>query len=193
MSQDNPYAVSELYSLAESAGDSFDLFDSKQFRVEPPYIVCGKKIQLPEVCVLSGETDDLVPARKSVCLQSWKFEFFRRECKASFFLSRRKRRQLRYAYFGGFLICCAGILLAVVLLQTQFSGIAIPVGIMLFFAGAYVHSRSTVPLVISRRERGQKFWLKGFSPEFLESLQRMEDTSLTHSGTHPPEKSGTEK
>ena len=188
MSQDNPYAVSELCSQAESARDSFDLLDTGKFRVEPPYIVCGKSVRLPEVCVLSGETDDLVPARKTVYLQSWKFEFFRHHCRASFFLSRRKRRQLRYAYFGGFLMCCAGILLGIVLLQTLWHGIATPAGIMLFFAGAYIHSRGSVPLVISRRERGQKFWLKGFSPQFFESMQRIHDTSDSHSGAHPTEK-----
>lgn len=183
MSHDNPYAVSELYSKREFEVDGFDPLDPKQFRVEPPFIVCGKKVQLPEVCAISGETEDLVPTRKTIQLKSWKFQVFRRQCEASFFLSRRMRRRMRYAFFGGFLTSLAGIALGVVGAQPQNPDILIiATSVVLFLAGAWLLLRGSLPLVMSRHERGRKYWLTGFSPEFFKSLQRVPNDPADHHG-----------
>ena len=50
--------------------------DSSQFYVDGNLIMCGKEVFLPEICVTTGQTDDLVAVRKKLSFApGWIFVF----------------------------------------------------------------------------------------------------------------------
>ena len=65
MDEENPYAVPESVSgfapPVAVAG-----FPADRFYVDGNLIMCGKSVELPEICVLTGDTYDVVKVTKTI-------------------------------------------------------------------------------------------------------------------------------
>lgn len=184
MSQENPYAVSELCAGLDASGIARQFDDPDQFDVELPFLLCGRHVKLPAICILSGDTTDLVPAS---ALVTPRWLVFGRPCEIDYFLSRPQRRKLRLRRAAGAGLSLAGIAFGI-------SGIpdlpseakawwvifVIITILIMFLAGIYfIYAYGQVNLSVDRHDRGKRFWISGFRTSFLELLQRQVDVSKT--------------
>lgn len=203
MSNENPYAASE--SVSGSVPPSSAIMDPRQFYVDGQYVQCGKKVELPACCVVTGSTDDIVELRKTLTIVPlWVYVFVflggllplllaylitRKKCKVTYYLSRSLRNRLRYRLAGAwfaFLLMIGGITLGISAgddMNSSLSSagfISALVFLLLFLILLYLAS---APLSILRHQKGQLFWLKGFQPPFFDQLRFLFPASESQSLT----------
>ncbi|MFN8705659.1 MAG: hypothetical protein ACK526_02705 [Planctomyces sp.] len=200
MSNENPYAASE--SVSGGFSKSHAIMDPRQFYVDGEYVQCGKKVELPACCVVTGSTDDIVELRKTLTIvPRWVYVFFffggllpllaylitRKQCKVSYSLSRPLRNRLRYRTAGAMfslLFMIGGIVLGISTADDLNSVISVAglisavVFLILFLVLVYLAS---APVSIARHQKGQLFWLKGFQPPFFDQLRLLFPASESRS------------
>lgn len=186
MYQENPYAVPE--SVSGSSPVVSSQYPTDRFYVDGNLIMCGSPVALPAICVVTGETEDIVSIKKTV---TWVSKWFyltllvnllvflivylivRKECKTTYYLSRKLRNRKRWMIFGGFIAFMGGLLLMVVGGDSQIPQVLVPLGLVSLIGSLVLFVMGQLPISAQRQERGTTFWLKGFKPPFFEQLRIM--------------------
>ena len=126
---------------------------SSWFTVEGDLLVCGAFLILPEICVFTGATEDLVVRTSVVQYPSFRLVIFRRECRIQYYLAwaeDRKRRRISFLTTGGiifgfilmfasiptgmFVLFAIGPILSLILLFVKFL-LNVTIGLNLRIAG----------------------------------------------------------
>lgn len=180
MYEENPYAVPE--SLSGFAPVASSSFPTSQFYVDGNLIMCGSPVALPAICVVTGETEDVVPMHKTVTwVPKWiyitllagllilaiVYLIVRKECKTSYYLSRRLRNRKRWMIFGGVIGFFGGIALMIVGADSQVAGLFVVLGLVTLIGSLVLLVMGQPPISAQRQERGVQFWLKGFKQPFF--------------------------
>ncbi|MBC7966455.1 MAG: hypothetical protein H7Z17_11100 [Fuerstia sp.] len=192
MDEENPYAASESVSgfapaLAMSG------FPTDRFYVDGSLIMCGTTVELPEICVLTGDRDDLVKVTKTI---SWLPKWYsvlilfgligiivyivlrvtqQKKCNAGYYLSRSSRNFRRFLTVVGWLGFTASIVFMIVAgnMDIVSADILLVTGIVAIFGFLVMAILGQLPIRIDRHENGVKFWLKGFKQPFFDQLRAM--------------------
>ena len=187
MDEENPYAAPESVSgfapaLAMSG------FPTDRFYVDGNLIMCGTPVALPAICVVTGETEDVVLVKKTVTwVPKWiyitllagvlilliVYLIVRKECKTSYYLSRRLRNRKRWMIFGGVVGFFGGFGLMIAGADSQVPEILVPVGLISLIGSLVLLVLGQPPVKAERHENGVKFWLKGFKQPFFDQLRAM--------------------
>ena len=186
--EENPYAVPESVSgfapPVAVAGLPPD-----RFYVDGNLIMCGKSVVLPPICIITGETEDVVLIKKTVTwVSKWiyitllagvlilliVYLILRKECKTSYYLSWRLRNRQRWMTFGAFVGFFVGFGLIITgVVNSQVPEILVPLGLISLIASLVLLFLGKPPLKAVRQENGVKFWLKGFKQPFFDKLRVM--------------------
>lgn len=183
MYDENPYAAPESVSEVTPSG-----YPADRFYVDGNLIMCGTPVALPAICVITGETEDIVLVRKTVTwVPKWiyitllagvlilliVYLVVRKECKTSYYLSRRIRNRKRWMIFGGIVGFFGGFVLMIAGADSQIPEILAPLGLISLIGSLVLLILGQPPLKAVRHENGVKFWLKGFRQPFFDQLRAM--------------------
>lgn len=187
MEEENPYAAPESVS-GFAPGFAMSGFPMNHFYVDGKLIMCGATVALPAICVITGETEDVVLMKKTV---TWvpKWIYFtllagvlillivylivRKECKTSYYLSRRLRNRKRWMVFGGVVGFFGGFVLMIAGADSQVPEIVVPLGLISLIGSLVLLIMGQLPIKAERQENGVRFWLKGFRQPFFDQLRAM--------------------
>ena len=187
MYEENPYAVPES-ARGQSPYDTAAAMATSQFYVDGNLIMCGTPVVLPAICVITGETEDLVLMNKTVTwVPKWIYVtllvgllvllivylILRKQCKVSFYMSRHLRNRKRWMVFFGFLCLGSALVSLIAGGNTDLPEVFVPLGIIAFIASLVLFVLAQPPLSAVRQENGSRFWLKGFKPAFFDQLRVM--------------------
>ncbi|MCA9060413.1 MAG: hypothetical protein KDA85_18010 [Planctomycetaceae bacterium] len=173
----NPYAAPDHLAIAGS---------DPRITVEGNLIVGGKHMELPPICVVTGETEDLVSYQKKLTFApGWVYVgllinlivliilyfAFRKQNSIHYYVSRQVHNKKRNRKLIGVLLLLA-LIADLVYIVTQNPPqvpelIVVPVT---FIASIVFFALGRAPLKIVRHERGERFWIKGSRPPFLAAL-----------------------
>lgn len=183
MHEENPYAAPETTSV-----QPVGTIPVSQFYVDGNLIMCGKQVVLPAVCVITGETEDLVLMKKTVTwVPKWiyltllagllvlliVYLILRKQCSVSFYMSRRLRNRKRWFTFYGFLCLGAALFCLIVGANSDLPQVFVPLGIVAFITALVMFVMAQPPISAARQEKGTTFWLSGFKPAFFDQLRVM--------------------
>lgn len=187
MYDDNPYAAPESVSdFAPSVAPSG--FAPDRFYVDGNLIMCGTPVALPAICVITGETEDVVLIKKTVTwVPKWiyitllagllilliVYLVVRKECKTSYHLSRRLRNRKRWMIFAGFVGFFGGFAIMIAGADSQIPEVLVPLGLISLISSLVLLILGQPPIKAVRHENGVKFWLKGFKQPFFDQLRTM--------------------
>lgn len=187
MDEENPYAAPESVSGFAPA-PAMSGFPTDRFYVDGNLIMCGTPVALPAICVITGETEDVVLVKKTVTwVPKWiyitllagvlilliVYLIVRKECKTSYYLSRRLRNRKRWMIFGGVVGFFGGFGLMIAGADSQVPEILVPVGLISLIGSLVLLVLGQPPVKAERHENGVKFWLKGFKQPFFDQLRAM--------------------
>lgn len=188
MDEENPYAAPESVSGFAPAL-SISGFPSDRFYVDGSLIMCGTPVALPAICVITGETEDVVLVKKTVTwVPKWiyitlfaggivvlliVYLIVRKECKTSYYLSRRLRNRKRWMIFGGVVGFFGGFVLMIAGADSQVPEILVPLGLFSLIGSLVLLVLGQPPVKAVRHENGVKFWLTGFKQPFFDQLRVM--------------------
>ena len=187
MDEENPYAAPESVSGFAPAL-AISGFPTDRFYVDGNLIMCGTPVALPAICVVTGETEDVVLVKKTVTwVPKWiyitllagvlilliVYLIVRKECKTSYYLSRRLRNRKRWMIFGGVVGFFGGFGLMIAGADSQVPEILVPVGLISLIGSLVLLVLGQPPVKAERHENGVKFWLKGFKQPFFDQLRAM--------------------
>ena len=190
MYEENPYAVPESVSGLNPYLSAAPM-PTDHFYVDGDLIMCGTPVELPAICVVTGETEDLVLIQKTVAwAPKWIYVtllagllillivylIVRKQCKVSYYMSRRLRNRKRWMVFSGFL--CWGILVLSMIAAGNYDlpeifdlpEVFVPMGLIAFITSLVLFVLAQLPVTVARQENGVRFWLKGFKPAFFDQL-----------------------
>lgn len=182
MRHQNPYAADAVDQASLPVPRRAQITDqtSTDFYVDGKTIECGSSVVLPEICVRTGETENLVEVRKTLSYTSpWAFLLggaflavaLAKECKVVYFLAAEtKQRHRRRTKFG-----IAGIVTGIVLLigGTTFKASSLVVVGSMILALAVLILLVAQPSLKAVRHKKGRFWLSGFQPLFFEELRAL--------------------
>ena len=188
MYEENPYAAPESVSGLNPYVSAAPM-PTDHFYVDGNLIICGTPVQLPAICIISGETEDLVLIRKTVdWVPKWIYVTLlagllillivylvvRKQCKVSYYISRRLRNRKRWMVFSGFL-CLAAFVMSLIAAGNYNlpPEVFVPLGIITFVSSLVLFVLAQQPITAARQENGVRFWLKGFKPAFFDQLRVM--------------------
>ena len=186
MYEENPYAVPESVSGSPPVDSS--QFPTDRFYVDGNLIMCSSPVALPAICVVTGETEDIVLVKKTVTwVPKWiyitllvgllvlaiVYLILRKECKTTYYLSRRLRNRKRWMIFGGFIAFVGGFVLMIAGADSSIPQVLVPLGLVSLIGALVLFVKGQLPISAVRQERGTTFWLKGFKPPFFEQLRAM--------------------
>lgn len=188
---DNPYEVLNAGdTVSESAWQNPS--GESGFQIVGDLIVCGRSVSLPDCCVKTGSTDDLIRYEGKTLRRIspfmilllfllapgwilfaifWYYSSTR--CVVSFSLSRSYLAARRMLMIVGLIAVGIGQFLAL-------SGIvdhpmAVAGGILLFSVGLFVFLRSVLsPVWITKHLHQQRFWLSGCSRTALRAIEQLQ-------------------
>jgi len=192
---DNPYAVSPVV-----AGNTTDFeMSDVNFVIDGDAIRCGPEVRLPDICVRTGDTQDVIRINKAIYYVSPVVYVvlllspliglilmfaLRKKCQVSYCLSSPVRSQMRWYAVAGTLAILGSIGLFVFIIgsgaadRTPFL-IGIP--ILVFIAAIVLLAFGTNALKVQKQVGGKEFWIKGFKDPFLTEL-RIQFGSAVSSG-----------
>ncbi len=186
---DNPYAAPQSHPIADES--SFGAV-----RVDGDLLFCvGEPIRLPAICVITGETADLISIKKRVpytspvvvivillvmlipfagpILYAILLMTLTKHVVVTAYVTREVRTKRRWNMFYGvvFLLGTVGLLVGLIANGTVH---AAPVwGLLLFvflIAAIILLSRAATLLTVKKYEKPNRFWLKGCKQSFFETL-----------------------
>ena len=185
--EENPYAAPESVSGVNPYVSPGSM-PTDHFYVDGNLIICGTPVQLPAICIISGETEDLVLIRKTVdWVPKWIYVtllagllillivylIVRKQCKVSYYVSRRLRNRKRWMVFSGFLCLAAFVMSLIAAGNYNLPEVFVPLGLITFITSLVLFLLAQLPITVARQENGVRFWLKGFKPAFFEQLRVM--------------------
>lgn len=187
MDEENPYAAPESVR-----GSSFSAvvsaYPTDRFYVDGNLIMCGTPVALPAICVITGNTEDIVLIKKTVTwVPKWiyitlfagvlilliVYLILRKDCKTRYFLSRKLRNRKRWMIFAGVLGFFGGFALIIAGADSQVPEILMPLGLISLIGSLVLLVLGQPPIKAVRHENGVKFWLKGFKQPFFDELRAM--------------------
>lgn len=192
MYEENPYAAPEsVRDFAPSVALSG--YAADRFYVDGNHIRCGTAVELPEICVLTGDRDDLVKLTKTVSwLPKWYFVLLlfgmigiivfivlrltqQKKCQVSYYLSRSSRNFRRFLTVVGWLGFIASIAFMIIAGTREIvtAEILLVTGLVAMVGFLVMAIVGQLPIRIDRHENGVKFWLKGFRQPFFDQLRAM--------------------
>ena len=187
MSNDNPYAVSDSLS-----GSSPFVATDNRFYVDGDQITFFINTDLPDICVVTGDQEDLVRVRKTlVWVPSWIYLLLlinllvllivylivRKKCTVSYCMSRSVRNGGRIKTLAGVLAMIVGGISGVLIGSGNQAEIGLAVGIVSFLVGLVLLYAGGLPISVAKHKDGRQFWLKGFKPAFFDALREMYNAS----------------
>ena len=183
MLEENPYAVPESVSGLAQSG-----YPTERFYVDGNLIMCGTPVALPAICVITGETEDVVLMTKTMTwVPKWiyitlfvgvlvlliVYLLLRKQCKTNFYLSRKLRNRKRWMTFAGLVSLVGGIILVIAGANSEMPGILVSLGVISVICALGLLILGQPPLKAVRHENGIKFWLTGFKQPFFDQLRVM--------------------
>ena len=190
MDEENPYAAPESVSGFAPAL-AISGFPTDRFYVDGNLIMCGTPVALPAICVITGETEDVVLVKKTVTwVPKWIYIMFlvgvvgilillivhlllRKQCKTSYYLSRRLRNRKRWMTFAGVVCFFGGFAIIIAGADSRVPEVLVPMGISSLIGSVVLLVFGQLPVKAVRHENGVKFWLKGFKQPFFDQLRVM--------------------
>jgi hypothetical protein len=184
--EENPYAVPD--SAMGSGPVAMSQYPTDRFYVDGELIMCSSPVALPAICVVTGETEDIVLIKRTVTwVPKWiyftllagllvlaiVYLILRKECKTTYYLSRRLRNRKRWMIFGGFIAFFGGFVVMIVGGDSQIPQVLVPLGLVSLIGALVLFVMGQLPISAKRQERGTTFWLKRFKPPFFEQLRAM--------------------
>ena len=197
MYDENPYAAPESVSdFVPSVAPSG--YPPDRFYVDGKLIICGTTVELPEICVLTGDSDNLVKVTKTISsIPKWFFVLvlfgilgiillvvlrltLQKKCQVSYYLSRSSRNLRRFLTVVGWLGFIASIAFMIIAgnMEIVAAEILLLTGLVAMVGFLVMAVVGQLPIRIDRHENGVKFWLKGFKQPFFDQLRMM----YTHAG-----------
>jgi hypothetical protein len=182
--EENPYAAPESVS---GGPVTMSQYPTDRFYVDGNLIMCGSPVALPAICVVTGDTEDIVLIKRTVTwVPKWIYVtllvgllvlaivylIVRKECKTRYYLSRRLRNRKRWMIFSGFVAFFGGLFVMIVGGDSQIPQVLVPLGLVSLIGALVLFVMGQLPISAQRHERGT-FWLKGFKPPFFEQLRIM--------------------
>ena len=173
MITENPFAApdmsGELNSPLEPGG--FAVIDGDR-------ILCGKVVQLPPVCVVTGYTHDVVSYHESLCFPWYRLVVSQRWVQCHYFVHRsihdRRtsiRRMVSVMLGLGWLLLFAPLMIGLAGLDVRGGSYLLsPMGGLMLLAGRLLTAVFRSRLQLTSRFNSQQNLLSGFSPEFFRGL-----------------------
>jgi|GEM_PF-1446535 len=182
---DNPYAAPE--SFLTGAEGSY----SGALQVDGDQMICvGNRVQLPEICVISGDTDDLVQLRKmltyagpvvlivfliSPLIGAILDMLLKKQTFVTMYVNRDIRSKRRWNMFFGvvFLFAAFGLLVALISsgsVEAAPAWLVVPLAV--FIVAIVLMVKGGALLTVKKFEKPDRFWLRGFKPAFFAALAR---------------------
>ena len=191
----NPYAVSE-----HASGAVRELV-SGNIRLDGDLLVVGLKAQLPEICVVSGETQDLVNVQRKLTYVSpvvivvfilsrviglILYLIMRKQTKVSFYMSRQVRRKKRWMSFLGFVMLLATIAAVIGFADVGAPGMSpwlLLIPFTMFIVSVTLLIKGNHILQVKKFQKPDEFWIKGLKLPFLEAMRSApESNGYLHAG-----------
>lgn len=182
------FTMSNPYSVPAVTDEILQADDPQGFRIIGNQLVCSKTAALPEICIVTGTTTDLVRIqRKLVWSPRWLllvllispilllliYLLVRRRCDVSWSMSRKLVRKLWGRFFlglGGVLIGMpAGFIFSSAI---GFYHIAFYSMLAMIVGGIILMLLSGYPLRVERQQGGKIFWLTGYSMHFIKAVNQ---------------------
>ena len=179
---DNPYAAPESFST--EAEESY----SGPLRVEGDLVCVGNRVHLPEICVISGKTTDLVKLTKmptyagpvvliafllSPLIGLILYAFMKRQTSVTLYLNREVRSKRRWKVFYGFVFLFAAVGLLIAMISSgavdTTPGLLL-LALVLFIVAIVLMVKGGQLLTVKKFEKPDNFWLKGFKQPFFATL-----------------------
>lgn len=185
----NPYAVSES-GLGAAEGRSSGI------RIDGDLVVVGKPASLPNICVISGETEDLIPYSRTLTYVSpvvivvfflsrliglIMYLMMRKQTPTTFFLARSVRSSMRWKIFYG-LLCLAGamaVLIGILSASQQVAPWLIAIPIILFIVGLIFVVKGTNVLSVKKFAAPDEFGIRGCKAPFFATLEQHPELATT--------------
>ena len=190
----NPYAAPEAISEDEAA-------DFETLRVDGNLVCVGRRVQLPDICVLTGDTTDLVRLKISA---GWCSPFviialvvspliglilyvaLRKQAWVTMSMNRSVRSKRLRTVFRGVLLLVAALALFVWALAVM-SAISWPLVLLIMsltVTGFVFLGRGMNPVKVKKYRKPDRFWLQGFKEPFFDTLA--DDPNFRNGVWHPP-------
>ena len=174
MLDETPFAVAESCTGAQVAASLATVND---FRVDGDLLVCGRAVRLPEICLYTGATEDLIAVTQFSQYPSMKLVLRQRTCGLTYYVDRSKKgsRDVKR------IVCVIGGLFGGVVAgigMTKTTGWLFLAGIFIIAVASIVFSRLRPPLGLVKFRAPDMFWIRGFPLSYLQRLadhQREQD------------------
>ncbi|MEZ6127820.1 MAG: hypothetical protein R3C59_04000 [Planctomycetaceae bacterium] len=181
----NPYAVSQ-----HCRGDADVCFEGEpatSFRIIDDLLICGRRVELPKICLDTGVTDDLVQVEQKTQFPSFKLVIVQRECKVVFWRTRQlqRRRVLQNAAWSSVAVLGIAGLLVTAQLSETVQAITGLTGFLAIGIGLTGLTANSLRLSLVRFQAPNTYWIRGFPKVGLARIsawQQAESTS-THNRT----------
>jgi hypothetical protein len=175
MTNDNPFAAPEFPGEQDER-----LSPLGYFVVDGQRILCGRTVQLPPVCVVTGKKEDLFPQRESICFPSFRLVVSQRWVDCHFFVHRTVHaRRVFVRRVAGILLAIGWLLLIgpfVLALLGIFNAVGmVPIGGLLLLVGRLTVVLSGSRLRVAAAVDNQRALISGFSPEFFAGMADMRE------------------
>jgi len=167
--EQNPYEVLNV--------DPAPLGDAEKspswFSIEGDLLVCGRFLILPEICVFTGATEDLVVRNVDIQYSFFRLVIIRRQCRIQYCLTWAedwKRRRISYVTTGGIVL---GFVLMIASIPTEMIVLVAIGAILSLFSGVVkliLNPFIGLNLCIARFEAPGTYKIRGFSVPFLATL-----------------------
>jgi hypothetical protein len=167
--EQNPYEVLNV----DPAPLSNVTNSSNWFTVEGDLLVCGAFVILPEICVFTGATEDLVVRTAVAQYPSFRLVIFRRECRIQYYLTQAedsKRRRISFLTTGGIIF---GLMLMFASIPTGMY-VLLAIGpilsLILWFVKFLLNAAVGLNLCIAGFKAPRTYRIRGFPMPFLATL-----------------------
>lgn len=170
MTNDNPFAAPEF------PGEQGErLSPLGYFAVDGQRILCGRSVQLPPVCVVTGKKEDLYSQSESICFPWYRLVISQRWVDCHFFVHRTVHaRRVFVRRVAGILLAIGWLLLIgpfVLALLGIFNAVGmVPIGGLLLLVGRLTVVLSGSRLRLAAAVDNERALISGFSPEFFAGL-----------------------
>lgn len=185
--------MSNPYSVPSVTDEVLLPRDPQGFRIIGSHLMCSKTVELPEICIVTGSTTDLVRIRRKL---SWSprwlllvllispilmvliYLLIRRRCHVTWSMSRKLVRKLWGRFFLGLGLLVVGIPAIVVLSDALgFYDAAVYTVLAMIVGSIILILMSGYPLKVQRQESGTIFWLTGYSMRFIQAVSQTQSAA----------------
>jgi hypothetical protein len=170
----NPFAVAESCTGAQAAASLATVND---FRVDGDLLVCGRSVSLPEICLYTGATEDLIAVTQNSQYPSMKLVLHQRTCGPTYYVTRSENRSRNLTRIVCVIVGLFGGVVAGIGM-TKATGLFFLTGVFIVAVASIVFSRLRPPLRLVKFQAPDMFWIRGFPLSYLQRLvdhQREQD------------------